>query len=96
MFRSFHRCAEEGSASGWACDGVYRGRAHETLSSRLEALGIATDFMAGALMSKMIEGGLHHGFGSTLAVSRAALEKVGGLLPLVDCLADDYELGARA
>ncbi len=74
---------------------LYRGRAHETLSSRLEALGIATDFMAGALMSKMIEGGLHYGFGSTLAVSRAALEKAGGLLPLVDYLADDYELGAR-
>jgi ceramide glucosyltransferase len=74
---------------------LYRGRAHETLSSRLEALGIATDFMAGALMSKMIEGGLHYGFGSTLAVSRVALEKAGGLLPLVDYLADDYELGAR-
>ncbi len=74
---------------------LYRGRAHETLSSRLEALGIATDFMPGALMSKMIEGGLHYGFGSTLAVSRVALEKAGGLLPLVDYLADDYELGAR-
>jgi ceramide glucosyltransferase len=38
---------------------------------------------------------LHYGLGSTLAVRREALEKIGGLLPLVDHLADDYELGAR-
>jgi ceramide glucosyltransferase len=74
---------------------LYRGRAHGTLGSRLEALGIATDFMPGVLVSKMIEGGLHFGLGSTLAVRREALEKAGGLRELVDYLADDYELGAR-
>ena len=74
---------------------LYRGRAHRTLGSRLEALGIATDFMAGVLLSRMIEGGLHYGLGSTLAMNRTALQKAGGLLPLVDYLADDYELGAR-
>jgi ceramide glucosyltransferase len=74
---------------------LYRGRAHSTLPSRLEALGIATDFQAGVLLSRMIEGGLHYGLGSTLAISRAALDKIGGLAPLVDYLADDYELGAR-
>jgi ceramide glucosyltransferase len=74
---------------------LYRGRAHSTLPSRLEALGIATDFQAGVLLSRMIEGGLHYGLGSTLAVSRAALEKIGGLEALVNYLADDYELGAR-
>jgi ceramide glucosyltransferase len=74
---------------------LYRGRAHATLPSRLEALGIATDFQAGVLLSRMIEGGLHYGLGSTLAVSRMALDKIGGLELLVDHLADDYELGAR-
>ena len=74
---------------------LYRGRAHETLPSRLEALGIATDFQAGVLLSKMIEGGLHYGLGSTLAIRREALNEIGGLEPLVDHLADDYELGAR-
>ena len=74
---------------------LYRGKAHGTLGSRLEALGIATDFQAGVLLSKMIEGGLRYGLGSTLAVSRAALEAAGGLLPLVDYLADDNELGVR-
>ena len=74
---------------------LYRGRAHGTLGSRLEALGIATDFQAGVLLSKMIERGLRYGLGSTLAVRREALEKAGGLLALVDHLADDYEMGAR-
>lgn len=74
---------------------LYRGRAHGTLGSRLEALGIATDFIPGVLLSKWIEGGLHYGLGSTLAVRREALEKAGGLLGLVDQLADDYEMGAR-
>jgi ceramide glucosyltransferase len=74
---------------------LYRGRAHGTLPSRLEALGIATDFQAGVLLSKWIEGGLHYGLGSTMAVSRTALDKIGGLQVLVDHLADDYELGAR-
>jgi ceramide glucosyltransferase len=74
---------------------LYRGRAHHTLASSLEALGIATDFQAGVLLSKWIEGGLHYGLGSTLAVSSEALDRIGGLLPLVDHLADDYELGAR-
>jgi ceramide glucosyltransferase len=74
---------------------LYRGRAHGTLPSQIEALGIATDFQAGVLLSKMIEGGLRYGLGSTLAVTREALAKAGGLLPLVNHLADDYELGAR-
>jgi ceramide glucosyltransferase len=74
---------------------LYRGRAHGTLASRLEALGIATDFQAGVLLSKLIEGGLHYGLGSTLAVRGEALNRIGGLIALVDHLADDYELGAR-
>lgn len=74
---------------------LYRGRAHETLGSRLESLGIATDFQAGVLLSRMLAGGLRFGLGSTLAVSREALDSIGGLEPLADYLADDNELGAR-
>ena len=66
-----------------------------TLWSRLEALGISTDFMPGVLTARLIEGGIHFGLGSTLAVSREALTRAGGLEPLVDYLADDYEIGAR-
>jgi ceramide glucosyltransferase len=79
----------------------YRGRAHgkprkePTLGSRMEALGISTDFFPGVLTARYIEGGIHFGLGSTLAVSRDALRHIDGLAPLVDYLADDYELGAR-
>jgi ceramide glucosyltransferase len=38
---------------------------------------------------------MRFGLGSTLAVSREALDKIGGLESLVDHLADDYELGVR-
>lgn len=79
---------------------IYRGRAHGSilrggLPAQLEALGIATDFMPGVLLSRLLEGGLHYGLGSTLAVRREALQTIGGLAPLADRLADDHELGAR-
>ena len=74
---------------------LYRGRAHGTFASRLEALGIASDFMPSVLVSKMIEGSLKYGLGSTLAVRRDALEESGGLIALVDQLADDHQMGVR-
>ncbi len=74
---------------------LYRGRAHHTLPSELEALGIATDFMPSVLLARWLEGGLRYGLGSTLAVSREALDAIGGLAVLVDLLADDYQLGER-
>ena len=74
---------------------LYRGKAYRTIPSRMEALGIATDFAPNVLTARLLEGGIHFGLGSTLAVSREALDAVGGLLPLVDYVADDYHLGAR-
>ena len=75
----------------------YLGRTgpHTTLWARLEALGIATDFMPGVLTARWLEGGIRFGLGSTLAMTKTALSKAGGLLPLVEYLADDYELGKR-
>ena len=75
---------------------LYRGHAAKwTFGSTLEALGIATDFQAGVLASRVVENGIHFGLGSTLAVRREALLVAGGLEALVDQLADDYEMGAR-
>ena len=74
---------------------LYRGRAHKTLGSKMEALGISTDFAAGVLTARKLEGSIRFGLGSTLAISREALDAIGGLVPLADYLADDYELGAR-
>jgi ceramide glucosyltransferase len=74
---------------------AYRGQAADTIGSRMESLGISTDFIAGVLTARKIEGGIHFGLGSTMAISREALEAIGGFLPLVDYLADDFELGFR-
>jgi len=73
----------------------YRGIAAETLGSKLESIGISTDFIAGVLAAGQIEAGIHFALGSTLAITRTALDAIGGLRPLVDYLADDFELGYR-
>ena len=78
----------------------YIGRAAEkgsgrTLWSRLEALGISTDFLPGVFTARMLERGIRFGLGSTLATSKTALQRAGGLQWLTDYLADDYEMGAR-
>jgi ceramide glucosyltransferase len=74
---------------------LYRGIAGGTLGSRLESVGISTEFMPGVLAARQIERGVHFGLGSTLAMRREALQAVGGFEPLLDYLADDYELGYR-
>ena len=74
---------------------LYRGVASPTLGSRLEALGISTDFVPGVLSARFLDKGLHFGLGSTLAFRRRDLEAIGGFEALLDYLADDYELGRR-
>ncbi len=74
---------------------LYRGVANSTLGSRLESLGISTDFSAGVLVAQNIEQGIRFGLGSTLAFRRRDLQAIGGFESLVDYLADDYELGSR-
>jgi len=74
---------------------LYRGVAARTLGSRLESLGISTDFSAGVLVARQLEGGIRFGLGSTLAFRRDELQRIGGFHAIVDFLADDYELGRR-
>jgi ceramide glucosyltransferase len=74
---------------------LYRGVSAPTFGSRLESLGISTDFCAGVLAAHQLEGGLHFGLGSTLVFRRADLNRIGGFQAIVDFLADDYELGRR-
>jgi ceramide glucosyltransferase len=74
---------------------LYRGVPAATLGSRLESLGISTDFSAGVLVARQLENGLHFGLGSTLAFRKSDLKAVGGFEAIADYLADDYELGRR-
>jgi ceramide glucosyltransferase len=74
---------------------LYRGVANSTLGSRLESLGISTDFSAGVLVAETIENGIRFGLGSTLAFRRRDLQAIGGFEGFVDYLADDYQIGSR-
>ena len=74
---------------------LYRARDGGTLPSRLEMLGVCTDFCGGALAAIELEGGAHFGLGSTLVLRRSDLKAIGGFEALADYLADDYQLAQR-
>ena len=74
---------------------LYRGIPGASLWSKLETLGISTDFAPGVLAARLIERGLHFGLGSTLAFRKTDLKSIGGFEAIGDYLADDYELGRR-
>ncbi|HZR56958.1 MAG TPA: bacteriohopanetetrol glucosamine biosynthesis glycosyltransferase HpnI [Terriglobales bacterium] len=73
---------------------LYRGIAASTLGSKLESLGISTDFAPGVLTARYLES-IRFGLGSTLAFRRSDLARIGGFEALVDYLADDYQIGNR-
>jgi ceramide glucosyltransferase len=73
---------------------LYRGIAANTLGSRLESIGTSTDFCPAVVAARQLQG-VRFGLGSTIAFTRKALDAAGGFEPLLDYLADDYELGAR-
>jgi ceramide glucosyltransferase len=74
---------------------LYRVKTGRSVWSKLEALGVLADFMPGALAARFLERQVRFGLGSTMAIDRGALEGIGGLRPLCDYLADDYEIGSR-
>ena len=74
---------------------LFKGVAAGTLGSKLEAISIAADFIPGVLCATQLKGQLDFAMGSTLAFRRSTLDAIGGLEPLSDHLADDYEMGNR-
>jgi ceramide glucosyltransferase len=72
---------------------LYRARPVGPLWSRLGAQFVNEGFLPSVLVADML-GSTDFGFGATLAVRRAVLERIGGLPALADYLADDYLLGA--
>jgi len=63
--------------------------------SRLEAIGMNTDFLAGILVARMLEG-MRFAVGPTIAARRHALESIGGFERLKDYLAEDFVMGKFA
>lgn len=74
---------------------LYRGVGATGIWSRLAAVGIDYDFLPNVLVGLKL-GLATPCFGSTIALTRTTLTKLGGLQSVVDQLADDYALGMAA
>jgi ceramide glucosyltransferase len=77
-----------------AVTSFYRSIAQENIFAQLEAVGAASDFFAGVLMAKSMEG-IRFAMGASIATTKEWLAKMGGFECIADTLADDYELGYR-
>jgi ceramide glucosyltransferase len=73
----------------------YRAVAGRSLWSRLEAEGMNTEFLAGLLVARMLEG-VKFAVGPTIAARKAALQAIGGFNLLKDYLAEDFVMGKLA
>ena len=68
-------------------------RAHAvSWATRLEALGIATDFAPSVMVARLL-GQAEFALGSTMAFRAETLGAIGGFEKIFDYLADDYQLG---
>lgn len=71
---------------------LYRGRAIGGFWSRLAAAAVDQHFLPNVLVG--LQFGLAHPcFGSTIALRRETLRRIGGFEAFADALADDYEMG---
>jgi len=70
----------------------YRAIPGNSFWSRLEAIGMNTEFLGGVLVARLLSG-MDFAVGCTLAVRRSALEKIGGLEALENYLAEDFMMG---
>ncbi len=70
----------------------YRAVAGPSFWSRLEAVGLNTEFLAGVLVARMLEG-MKFALGPTIAARRPVLRHVGAFAALQDYLAEDFVLG---
>ena len=73
----------------------YRAVGGPSFWSRLEATGLNTDFMAGILVARMVEG-MRFAVGPTIAARRSVLQSIGGFERLKDYLAEDFVMGKFA
>jgi ceramide glucosyltransferase len=70
----------------------YRAVPGKTIWSRMEAVGMNTEFLGGVLVARLLDG-MNFALGCTLAVRREALESIGGLEALQNYLAEDFMMG---
>jgi ceramide glucosyltransferase len=71
-------CMYRSVAPGWA--------------AAIEGLGISTEFHAGVLTARKLEG-MRFALGATILIKREALDAIGGFTAVADYLGDDFLLG---
>jgi ceramide glucosyltransferase len=72
----------------------YRAVAGKSFWSRLEAIGLNTEFIAGVLVARML-GGMDFALGPNIATRKTHLDEIGGLAELQLYLAEDFVMGNR-
>jgi ceramide glucosyltransferase len=73
----------------------YRAVPGRGIWSRLEAIGMNTQFLGGVLVARMLEG-MKFALGPTIAARKSVLDKMGGFDRLKDYLAEDFVMGKFA
>jgi ceramide glucosyltransferase len=72
----------------------YRAVPGASVWSRLEAVMMNTEFLAGILTARLLEG-MKFAVGPTIVCRRAAVEAIGGFASLGEYLAEDFVFGER-
>ncbi|MBL8150575.1 MAG: bacteriohopanetetrol glucosamine biosynthesis glycosyltransferase HpnI [Blastocatellia bacterium] len=80
------------SDSVGAVTNLYRGVGNRDFWSKLEALGMSTEFMGGVVVANML-GGMDFMLGPSMAIRRQCLKRIGGFAAIAEYLADDFVLG---
>jgi ceramide glucosyltransferase len=70
----------------------YRAVAGDSPWSRLEAIGLNTEFLGGVLVARMLMG-MDFALGPAIAARKSVLEQIGGLARLENYLAEDFVMG---
>jgi ceramide glucosyltransferase len=75
-----------------AVTNLYRGVGGRDLWSKMEALGMTTEFMSGVVVAERLEG-MKFMLGPSMAIRTECLDAIGGFSAMKDYLADDFVLG---